>query len=447
MPTGPIFGGVIGNNVWYGGPFNENFDGVTNAGPANPFCYRHDGIEQASKQFEKRVAGLTTKFKKQDPTMSLRNLGSKVQRHVEQHGLDTGFYMHDPTDSTKVLNILAHHSKYTMEDVVAFWNSKSANLDHHMEQCLKDSGDYLLNSIEQSLQNTIELSLGELPPYGPFIWMLIVAECQSDSIRRAGLLSTKFERTKLADFAGENVQDYVTAVSEILNDLERSGNLPHDHLTRIIDQLTKSSNEELRVTFINKRTSVEQFIRATMGKSQLVAKQHPKYIHYSTLLNDAKALYQTLIDSDQWGMKNAKRHEAMIADLQSQVKSLTCKLANVDKNGRDGKDNKNQESNSKQEKKIKLRKGRDGFDIVEPKSLPSRWKYIPPETGHQEKRIVGKDKFFWCGGPCKRWNTTHTTSQHVRRSDRERSGNSRTPEANTAALVPKHNAWFGENDA
>lgn len=455
VPLPPIFGGTNTVGNWCGGPFNETFDGVTSLGPANPFCHRFTDYDRASKQYEKRTKGIEEKFKKDDPNSSLRSFASEVSRHVKKHGLDTGFYMYDPSDASQVNSILTHHSQYTTDTVIKFWNSKYSQLDQTMRDALDESGEYLLNCIDKSLRNSIELGLGNEKPIGPFVWMHLVNACQSDSIRRSTIIAKKFEGLSLAGFPGENVEDYARSAQEYLTELERSGNLPIDHLPKIIDHLTKASNEEFRITFMGKRSKLETFIRSTAGKSQVAARQDPNYTHFNELLNEAKSLYTTLNESEAWGMSGSKKsHEAMIADLKSQVKTLTNKMAEVRK-----KQPKNQENNedqgSKSKTKLKFRKGRDGFDVVQADTLAPRWKFIPPGNGHAHKRVVNGEKWYWCSNRCNRWNSTHTTDEHVSRNSRDRNNNNNTnnnnnrgnrPEANTASLTPRHNAWFDEND-
>ena len=71
--------------------------------------------------------------------------------------------------------------------------------------------------------------------------MMIVAEAQSDSLRRADVMVKKFESLELVQFKGENVRDYAKVAHSLLIQLERDDQLPRTHLITIVDALSACS--------------------------------------------------------------------------------------------------------------------------------------------------------------------------------------------------------------
>ncbi len=240
----PLFGGIYHKQVvWIGGPPNEAFTDTTRLKQATPLCLR--GLEPSSeiKGYTKRIEGLSTKFKRDDPEFSLLAFGDESLRHMQKHGMDSVFYMKGADSNGKgAEELFTLHTRYTKAQVDKFIKDMldASTPPHYDEYCiasLDESAHWLLDSLDESLKTAIRPQLAS-GPTGPQLWMIIVGEVQSESLRRCILLRKKFEGLSLSQFKGENVRDYATAAHSCLLQLERDGQLPPTHLLDIVDHLT-----------------------------------------------------------------------------------------------------------------------------------------------------------------------------------------------------------------
>ena len=92
--TAPKLGGTVDKNaVWIGGPPKAAFDGPYLKRYATPLYFR--GLDSGSKikSYAKRIEGLETKFKHDDPDFGLLAFADVSLRHMQRTRMDTVFYM------------------------------------------------------------------------------------------------------------------------------------------------------------------------------------------------------------------------------------------------------------------------------------------------------------------------------------------------------------------
>jgi hypothetical protein len=178
-------------------------------------CVR--GLDPVSdmKSYSKRaMEGNDKKFKRVDEEYTLLSFAGDAFRHMKTYGMDTVFYMPDPRDSTAdPLSLFTYHSRYTRAAVEKFVKDAEVKyFDEHAKTALIESGSWLFNSLDESLKTSIRPQLtGDIK--GPVLWMLIVAEVQSDSLRRSKIQKEKFEALKLTGVKGENIREYAAVAA------------------------------------------------------------------------------------------------------------------------------------------------------------------------------------------------------------------------------------------
>ena len=308
----------------------KDFSGSHNKMPKTPLCIR--GLEPSyeMKGHTARVmSGCATKFKRDDPEFPLMAFATECLNHMESHGLDTVFYLKGvQANGTGGEELFTYHSKYTKSQVDEFiWKAQVADsngvtkFDSFCVSALQESQQWLLNSLDESLKSALRPSLAKRPT-GPQLWMMIVAEVQSDSLRRCQMLVKKFEALSLSKFKGENIRDYSKEAEEILLQLERDDQLPKTHLLDIVDDLTACTVMDFKVMWMGKHPTVEAFVKDSLGKDKNVVALMPNKIHFSDLLEEAKEMFTNLGDSNKWGAMSQSKEDAMVA----QLKAMTAKV-------------------------------------------------------------------------------------------------------------------------
>ena len=85
--------------------------------PFSPLQIRKASTKARSQDYAKRVAPMETKFKQ---GMNLRDFMEEVPTHNDEHGLTTWHFLHDLSDTSKMLSVVAHYTKFIndIEDTV-----------------------------------------------------------------------------------------------------------------------------------------------------------------------------------------------------------------------------------------------------------------------------------------------------------------------------------------
>ena len=254
--TGPKFGGTLsGNSYWIGGPPNRAWTATTLQNYYTPFCIRGLDPSTEMKGYAKRVTeGNPTKLKQDDSDYPLMAFAADALEHMKTHGMDTVFCMQgaqstaDPGSDEGAMELFTYHTRYTKSEVEQHINQRIAvkHFDVHCKTALQESGKWLAASLDESLKKSLRSQLMARPS-GPVLWMMIVAEVQSDSLRRCVKLADKFEKLDLTAFKGENVRDYCATVDDLLTQLERDEQLPRTHLLKIVDVFTACSVLDFKV--------------------------------------------------------------------------------------------------------------------------------------------------------------------------------------------------------
>lgn len=457
----PRFGGAYNGSpdvFWIGGPPLADFSGTALASYNSPLAIRGISAESEIKGYAKRVLdGSSTKFKRDDPEFSLMAFAEEALGHMQTHGMDTVFYM-TGVDSVGEggEEVFTYHSKYTKSHVASFIQGKIANgtYDQQAQICLKESAQWLVNSLDESLKGSIRPQLTSRPT-GPEVWMMIVSEVQSDSLRRCALLTEQFRSLSLSKYKGENVRDYAKAADDILLQLERDDQLPSTHLLDIVDHLSSCTVMDFKIHWMTKRGKVEEFVKETLGKSKQAVATLPNRIHYRDLLEEAKSKFINL--QHLWGPGTPAKEEALL----SQVKALKAQVAKMDQSlkskagGDGGKSSGDTSGQSKRKCFICDSTDHLKKDCPQKKSgggggnnqSPSTGKWAKPKDGEPHEKTVDGVKKFWCskcGDGKGRWNNTHKTDAHKTKEELADSRAAGTPAGNLASVDQSLTSnWFG----
>ncbi|GAX26628.1 hypothetical protein FisN_UnNu100, partial [Fistulifera solaris] len=429
----PKFGLVQGSIPAIGGPPDANFTRSVNLVPATPYCFRDPNPYRAEKSFKDRIAGLDPKFSPTANDYRLVELADEAFNHCITHGLDTPFYMNDPADLSRVIDLFVYHGKFTFDEVAKHLEDmiKSGVFDQYMINSLSDSAAFLLNSLERSFQRTIRTSLSSgHARFGPLVWMKITEEVLPNAFRRVSELGEEFTKRTLVETPGENVAAWANAQMETLQELEANDQLPRDHLIILQQQLCKCSVEAFRVHWHTKLASLSDFVRLSAGKSKEVAERMSGYTNYRRILHEAKDFYSTL--KDDWGpakgvATDVSANTAAIKSLKAEFKTLKSKF---ESNGTKTASSKTKDKKANKDKAAPKASGGDG-EKKSGGSTETRWTRIAPKDGEPTTMTKYGKTFYYCA-KCKRWNQTHGTDEHKSKEEKPADAKPAAPAANVA---------------
>jgi len=460
-PTAPFIGGLTASNKpWTGGEPNPSWTGSKNTQPSSPYCIRDP---EDMKLYKYRTAMSDKKvvlFRRDDKKLTLRYFSDEVQRHLETTGMDSVFYVPDPLEPTVMLNLITHHSRFTIDMVSEFVSKLTSETDlgkpmydDYDFDNLKVSRIYLENVLETGLLNDLRATAPRSMS-GPEFWMCFVAEVQSDSLERLRQIESDI-KTKMipANYPGEDIGKMSLAIVEACHELDVGDMLPSDIILQIVNNFTKCSVETFKHPFLNRRLDVVKFLKRIRGKDKTVIAAIPvaDRITYRTLCKEATEEYKELLDTKMWGPSanagdSGDAPQALLAEVRKLVKNYSN-----DKPAKDKKDvichycketghyksacPKLQAKNSNQAPKTTPApntqpSGGSSSTSTDPNSKKTAWFRVRPEPNSPQTMKRGEKTWHWCD-TCAKWCISHGTSGHVDKEDKSPAPSS---QANTASI-------------
>jgi hypothetical protein len=392
------------------------------------------GLDPSSeiKGYAKRVLeGNAIKFKRDDVDYPLLAFADDALRHVQNHGLDSVFFMKGASaqGAEDGEELFTCHTKYSKSDVDAHV-ARASRFDAYGKIALKESAQWLLNSLDETSKTSLRAVIARRPT-GPQLWMAIVHKVQADSLRRCKHLKKEFDKLSLHQFKGENVREHCKKASDILMQLERDNRLPDTHLLDIIDHLSVCLVMDFKVPWLGKRAQVEQFANDSNGKSDVVVRAMANHIHFSDLLEDAKQMHTNLLH--MWGSgKGASESQA----LKAEIKALNAKLETVNqelkavKNPTGASSGQADSGPSGNGKDRKAKCWNCGSEDHMKKNCPEKNKdkqnqtsglWAAPKDGEPQEKVINGKTFKWCAkcswrGRKGKWTVSHGTADHKDKS-------------------------------
>ena len=439
--------GTISQVPWTGGKPSDMWDSTLSTEPKTPYCYRPTGTTDQLRIHTVITKGLDRKFGFGDSTYSLNAFSSAVWTHLKECGLDSIFYfpLLGTTSSTgTMVDIISKHSRFLFSDIRDTITLKKVtgtqnSYDSYNLRNLASARTFLFQSLTSELQTVLEQKTTD-DTTGPELWMLIIEETQSDSTRRHQCVKDQLRNLRLTAFPAENVRLFNQKCVTLFRELENADALDDDLLLCLLEAYTKCATETFRVSFITQCRDLELYLCTIKGKSPSARKSilGVRVFTYSSLMEDALSLYNSLFESGDWtaavttkqdkhGVVSAfSNHEAnlLISSPSSFPKRpITC--FNCGGQGHMScecpKPKKPQSTVSTTQKpshsggRGDCGRGRPGNSTQGCGSLSGNrrvwpdWQTKPPLAGKPEIRDFNGTTFYWCS-ICKHWRTTHSTN-------------------------------------
>lgn len=450
----PKFGILQDSIPALGGPPDRGFTRSLSLVPASPYCFRSPDPYRSERSYQRRIEGLTPTFSPTATDYRLVEFADLVFNHCIMHGIDTPFYLQDPADSTRMLDLFNYHGKFTYDEVKAHIEDKieTSVFDQYMLTALSDSAAFLLNSLDRTFQRTIRTSLNFLEArFGPLVWMKIIEEVLPNMLRRMDELETLFRARSVKSTPGENVSVWANDQLGTLQEMDANDQLPRDHLLILHKQMCSCSVEAFRVHWHGQRHTIANYVRLSAGKSKEVAEKLPGYITYRQLLQAAKDEFGNL--KEEWGpatgkITNTAANAAALKSMKAEIKSLKSKFGgSSDAKNFSSAPKEKKTGSSTPAKSSSTSGGSDGGKKGEGPT-ETRWTRIAPKDGEPTTITKYGKPFYWCA-TCKRWTQTHGTDQHKRKEEKPPATMPTPPAANIAHpwTAPLMTGWGNDSDS
>ena len=335
----PRIGGGTGSDSWWTGGSNMPAKRRTRAKTIlarRPTDFRGaEKIESACRKRlpEERRLGLSEET---TYTISLSSWIREIKKELEDCGLDTVFYIYNPTSPVQEVSMfdmfgtvtdlqLDHWISHLRVDGVLKANNTNEDVCYFDIDNLDWSGDMMKNSISWKLWRDIEgLSPGMS---GPEIFLAVCKRTQHTSASTCRALVTKLQGLRLNKEPGMDVNRFSLRIIEMLEKIEKCSDdsIPND-LSLVVAECYQN-------------TGVGPYdLEATTWYNK--CDDDPKCMAPRQFIARMKAKYTSLESKNQWPHKNQKQKQDELAAMNGKLNALTQKFDSFKPGGQANNQNK-----------------------------------------------------------------------------------------------------------
>ena len=216
--------------------------------------------------------------------------------------MDSIAYLRDPTDGTKMTNVVKAHARYTVQSANALAEGQVALYETY-DRTNDMARTHLLASLAVDLSNKkVAEKLDEADSFPVVCWLQFLKSIQSTSIERFEALKATIKARLLSQYPGENLELLVAHFCEDANKLTTAGQYNHNltvGMLRTFLLAGGSGNEDFRLPLRLVKQRLEQALLDIGFEDKEAANLHMQEqnkLTYKDICTHAEDTYHTLQD-------------------------------------------------------------------------------------------------------------------------------------------------------
>ena len=468
-PLAPIIGGITlvtkdEWSAWTGGKPNSTWTGLD----ASVALLEHTSpnqlhpvyVSSAQKGYNFRRTGFKIPFKPADDLISFQNT---VWEHLKDTGMDSIAYLKDPTDATKMTNVVKSHARFTVQSAKLLAEAQTPLYDRYDRTNDMAARTYLLASLSTDLSNKVSEKLDDADSF-PVVWLQFLKSIQSTSIERFEDLKNNIKARLPSQYPGENLEQLAAHFRKDANELTTAGQYDHNLTLGMLKTFLLaggSGNEDFRFPLRSVKTKLEQALLDIGFKDKEAANLYMQAnkLTYRDICAYAEDAFRTQFDRKEWPpsrhTRDSKAPPAAFGNLANApiTRAEVLNLIQAKPSAKGGNDtakkglchNCNKPGHWSREcpEKGKPKSGGGGGKGGNDKSKGFKsWRSTPPAAGDPQTKPANGKNFMWCA-TCKRWTTTHSTATHTG-GKKASDGSNGGAAVNNVSLVYDPSVWTTE---
>ena len=368
-----------------------------------------------------RTAGLKAKF---DKSSDLETFCTSVWEHLEECGMDTITYLHDPADKEKMTSVVMNHGRFTM----SYTLSESKELKKNEWDEYDKSNDlnaklFLFNSLKPALKKSIQQVTKPEDTFA-IVWIKIMRKKHQNSREYFKKLEETIKSLNPLTYPGQHMDEWCTDIRTHVNILVNSGQYDHklsEHILEAAMTAGGDNNEDWKAKLRPTQDKLEEKLDevdlfSTRSEANLTMAEAS--LTPIDILDKIEDTYIALLNKDRWLPAKNPVDSAAPPSRFKQNKAYLAPATNLRPNGSSNSNQNPAGSGKSQPFKPKSKgqygKGKQAFNKSKFNSQKN-WKHQPPAAGSPETKSVDGKNWHWCskcGNGKGRWTQSHGTKDH-----------------------------------
>jgi hypothetical protein len=230
-------------------------------------CWRQSNPIYESKAFRKLTEPLADekKFELEAADLTLSAFAKRIKIHMEMNGMDTIFYVEDPTRPQEMINVLENYQLLTSAHVTAEMKRVKQLFDEYDQKNYIAARLYLRNSLGPKLLAKLDTRDPKDLLSPAEVFMIAASQGTSVSPQEIDLIKKKIKQTSPLDFQGQNISNYCTAIRRFKLELDNAGAFEQSIVSQVMLQLVKVSVEMFHIHVTIEKDAVDKTLRSAQG--------------------------------------------------------------------------------------------------------------------------------------------------------------------------------------
>jgi hypothetical protein len=426
---------------------------------ASPNMYRGESHKSA-KDYYYRVKGLDKKI---GPKDDLRETCRNVFDHLETFGLDTISYLPNPANPTIMESVAEKPNVFSKAYVLtqipkyqALWDSYDQLNDMAATKFLLASfNDEILRKVRDALASTTKPTFIQT-------WMTFVEQIRVISVGRLESLQRLVELRVPTQYPGQNLETMAAHNIRDIVDLEQAGWYSLNTGNTMVRNFASANSECAAFTWFSQSFLSRHEAATThcfhMNKNECRAYMESQGFGYETICILFADYYRKANQDGRWlPTKTVRDNHGAPRNFanQAKIKAMTLvqngtpagttqgKTGNCNNCGQAGhwaRECPNGSNATAVTQRTSNRSTRATATNRTTGSTP--WTKVPPPPGQPQSKSMHGKTFYWCA-TCKRWTTSHKTSEHKSNPTTTAPGTTTNTQSNISLMATSTNfsAW------
>ena len=255
----------------------------------------------AQKGYNHQCKGIANKFAKGSDHFNFARL---VWKHLVDTGMDTIAYLPSTKDPQEMVSIVQYYSQYSLKTTREHDKAAKAKFDHYDVNNDAAAHDFLLDSLEPKLHDTVSEKLEDDDGF-LFTWLQLIKSIQMTNIEHYETLKEQVKACRPSQFPGQNITTLASTFCVYAHELDNAYAYDHNLTLMMLETFLLAGgddNKDYRMDLHIKKKELKKELKIVCHMGYNEAKEHmtKQDLTYKSICEVAENAYSEQANHGKW---------------------------------------------------------------------------------------------------------------------------------------------------